>query len=347
MNEDHGSNSGGPQLLHGGRLLAARRRFPDAPRPWIDLSTGINPWPCPLPDLAPAIWGRLPEPEEIAALERASADHFGCADAARVIATPGSDLALRLLPHHLPARRIAIVGPTYGGHHEAWSGRDIVEVTLEGLDEAAASTDAVVIVNPNNPDGAILSPDRLDQVRAALAARGGVLIVDEAFADTLPGSLLAGHRGVPPSGLIVLRSFGKFFGLGGVRLGFAIADEPLAGALRRTLGAWPVSGAAVAIGTAAYRDHGWIAATRARLRAASEELDRLLSDAGFPVIGGTPLFRLVECVSAAALADHLGRNGILARSFPDRPRLLRLGLPADEQASGRLQQALESWETPR
>lgn len=344
MNECQKSDLGGAHLLHGGRLQAARLRFPDAPQPWIDLSTGINPWPYPLPELTPDIWARLPEPEEIAALEQAAADYFGVADAACVIATPGSDLAMRLLPSHLLAQRVAIVGPTYGGHREAWFGRAVVEVTREGLGQAVAHVDAAVVVDPNNPDGTILSQDALDDARVGLAARGGVLIVDEAFADTIPGGLLERYGGALPPGLILLRSFGKYFGLGGLRLGFVIAGEPLAGALRHVLGAWPVSGPAAVIGTAAYRDHRWIAATRIRLRAAAEALDRLLSEAGLGVIGGTPLFRLVERDGAITLADHLGRNGILVRSFPDRPRLLRLGLPADQWASARLLDALKSWE---
>jgi hypothetical protein len=55
-------------LLHGGDLSAARRQFPDAPEPFIDLSTGINPNSYPLPTLSPETFTRLPEPESVARL---------------------------------------------------------------------------------------------------------------------------------------------------------------------------------------------------------------------------------------------------------------------------------------
>jgi cobalamin biosynthetic protein CobC len=54
---------------HGGNLGAARRLFPGAPAPWIDLPTGVNPHPCPLPPLASEHWARLSEPERFVALE--------------------------------------------------------------------------------------------------------------------------------------------------------------------------------------------------------------------------------------------------------------------------------------
>lgn len=334
---DDGNNS----AAHGGRLLAASRQFPGARLPWIDLSTGINPWPFPVPHLAPSAWARLPEPEEIADLERAAAAHFGVADPACVIAVPGSDLAMRLLPHCLDVRRMAIVGPTYGGHMEAWAGRQAVEISFDSLPD---DVDGLTVVNPNNPDGRILSAEMLEAVRRQMVARGGILIVDEAFVDAVPE---AGIGGPVHSGVVVLRSFGKFFGLGGLRLGFIVADPALARRIRTQLGAWPVSGPAVAIGTIAYRDAGWIEATRQHLHHAVARLDDLFAEAGLSVVGGTPLFRLVEAGDAAALADCLARHGILVRAFSDRPQLLRFGLPADEAATERLFHALSSLETCR
>ena len=54
---------------HGGALDVARRLQPDAPEPWIDLSTGVNPHPYPLPELAPDVWTRLPDSAALARLE--------------------------------------------------------------------------------------------------------------------------------------------------------------------------------------------------------------------------------------------------------------------------------------
>ncbi|MBS7676289.1 aminotransferase class I/II-fold pyridoxal phosphate-dependent enzyme, partial [Vibrio cholerae] len=82
------------------------------------------------------------------------------------------------------------------------------------------SLDVLVVVNPNNPTGLSLSPQRLLDWHSRLAQRGGWLVVDEAFIDVTPDLSLASHA--DQVGLIVLRSFGKFFGLAGVRLGFVL-----------------------------------------------------------------------------------------------------------------------------
>src|SRR5712675_2385567 len=80
-------------LLHGGGLDAARRRFPGAPEPFIDLSTGINPHSYPLPQMAPEVFARLPEP---AALERlaATAGRAYGASPDQVAAAPGTQILL-------------------------------------------------------------------------------------------------------------------------------------------------------------------------------------------------------------------------------------------------------------
>jgi cobalamin biosynthetic protein CobC len=294
--------------VHGGRLKAAQAQYRQVRGEWIDLSTGINPWGYPVAGLDAAGWARLPEPEDMAGLEQAAAAYFGV-DAECVVAVPGSDLAMRLLPGLLPdVRRMAILGPTYGGHAEAWGDRGFD--TLEGAD-------GVTVVRPNNPDGRVLPVHELP----------GVVIVDEAFADVTSGI------GCFVPGRIVLRSFGKFFGLGGLRLGFVIADPDFAAKVRGVIGAWPVSGPAVKIGTLAYRDAPWIAATRERLAAAASRLDEVIVAVGLEIIGGTSLFRLVR----GDHSERLARAGILVRRFPGA---MRIGLPADDAALARLGEGL-------
>ena len=140
--------------------------------------------------------------------------------------------------------------------------------------------------------------------------------------------------------IVVLRSFGKFFGLAGLRLSFAVAAPSLAALLRAGLGPWPVSGAALTVGAAALADHAWMEATRAALARSAERLDLLLAGAGLEKIGGTSLFSLIETPEAAKLFDRLGRNGILVRRFPERPDRLRFGLPGPESDWRRLEDAL-------
>jgi cobalamin biosynthetic protein CobC len=330
----------GGTLLHGGDLDGARAAFPGAPEPWVDLSTGINPWPYPLPPVRPDAWSRLPGRGEEAALRIAAAVCYGAPSADVVAAASGSQALIQLLPRLRAPGRVAVLGPTYAEHARCWAlaGHDVR--MAEGVEEA----DVLVIVNPNNPDGRRWPAARLLEIAEAQHARGGWLVVDEAFADMRPEDSLAAHAGKP--GLVILRSFGKFFGLAGLRLGIALAPAGLATALREAIGPWAVSGPGLAIATAALGDRNWIEATRRRLAAAAAELDRMLEGAGLRVVGGTELFRLVEDPRAPALYRALGEAGVLVRRFELRPDWLRFGLPGAAEEWQRLGVALaagRSW----
>ncbi len=338
---------------HGGKVEAARALFPEVRSTWIDLSTGISPWAYPHERIDGAAFTRLPDPELLAQLEQAAARSFGVEDASCLIAAPGSDLALRLLGTLFAGRRVAVVRPGYSGHVLAWGGAPVTLVSAEDLEVTSRSHDVLVLANPNNPDGRVVSRDRLLAIRAELASRQGTLIVDEAFADAQPehsvctsaGEGLAGavpgaHERSACAGLIVFRSFGKFFGLAGLRLGFIVASAGEQRRFRHALGDWPVSGPAAAIGTAAYNDLAWQAMQRQRLATTARRLDALLTRAGFTIAGGTVLFRLARCTDADAAFRHLASHGILTRPFTSDSTLLRIGLPADEPQWQRLSDAL-------
>jgi cobalamin biosynthetic protein CobC len=237
--------------------------------------------------------------------------------------------------------RAAILTPTYNEHARAarLAGHSVIE-TRESA--ALGDADLAIVTNPNSPDGRLIDREALLAVAAKLRARGGILIVDEAFMDVgPPGFSLAGD--VARGNLVVLRSFGKFFGLAGIRLGFALLDQPSAVRLAAMLGPWAVSGPALAIGAAALADTAWIEQTRHRLLQASGRLDAILIGAGLGIPGGTTLFRLVRTPAAAALFHHLGRAGILVRNFPDNATWLRFGLPAGEEDWLRLQIAMDAF----
>ena len=272
---------------------------------------------------------RLPEPGALAALEQAARAAFGVPAGREVVAVPGTDLAMRLLARLIPARRVAVVRPGYAGHAAAWPG-------MAGVSAGEARTvaaDLIVLANPNNPDG-----HWFDRAALLAMAERAMLIVDEAFADAEPQASVAD---IESERLIVLRSFGKFYGLPGLRLGFVIAPHGVATDLRALLGDWPVSTAAIAIGTAAYADRSWQAAQRRRIAEAGAQLDAALGR--IPVIGGTSLFRLVEVADAHRLFRHLASRAILARPFADRQDRLRLGLPRDAAAAARLAAAIEEY----
>jgi cobalamin biosynthesis protein CobC len=317
---------------HGGDLGAARRRYPDAPQPWIDLSSGINPFAYPVDDLPLETWQRLPSREAEHALLAAAARRYGVGDASTIVAAPGTQALIQLLPRLVHKSTVAVLGPTYAEHALSWrrAGHD---VTVVAELAAGAHADVVVIVNPDNPTGRLLSCDTLRDLRASL------LVVDEAFIDLLPddASLIRDR----PTNAVVLRSFGKTYGLAGLRLGFAVAPPALASALRHELGPWAVSSPALEIGRRALDDGDWLHMTAARLAQVRHRLDALLLAAGFGIEGGTPLFRLARHAQARRLAHVLGEHGIHVRNFADCPTSLRFGLPANDEAFRRLAGALQ------
>ena len=327
-----GDAAGSRFTYHGGDLGAARTAFPAVPEPWIDLSTGINAHPYPVAPLDPALWTALPEPGAVAGLEAAAARAYGTIPE-RVVAAPGTQALIQWLPHLAPARRVGVLGWTYREHARCWAASGADVAIVQDLD-ALARCDVAVVVNPNNPDGRLVAAADL----AALAGRVGLLVVDEAFMDVMPpGWSLAPTL---PDRTIVLRSFGKTYGLAGLRLGFAIASGALAVSLRRAVGPWAVSGPAIAIGCLAFDDLPWLDTTRRRLAAAAGRLDALLKARGATIVGGTPMFRLAEVDDAGRWFACLARAGILVRPFVERPRCLRFGLPHEEPQWERLAAAL-------
>jgi cobalamin biosynthetic protein CobC len=328
---------GGP-WNHGGNTDGARRLFPNAPEPWVDLSTGINPVPYPIGEIPSESWARLPQPADLDSLEGAARTAYGAGPAADIVAAPGTQAIIQWLPRIFPARRVGILGHTYGEHAECWRAAGAEIVAAQNLDEFGAC-EVGVVVNPNNPDGRLVEPQRLAAAAASLALRGGLLVVDEAFMDVMAPAMSL----VPalPGGAIVLRSFGKAYGLAGLRLGFAVTSAELGGRLRGALGPWPVSGPAIAIARQALNDRQWLTSATARLRQEARLLDHLLTQAGFTLVGGTPLFRLAESKDAAMWFRKLGRAGILTRPFPAAPGVLRFGIPCDESGWARLETALD------
>lgn len=330
-------------IAHGGRLIEARRAFPRAPTPFIDLSTGINPHPYPVGTLAPELFTRLPEPEALEELQRVAAGAYGACDPAMVVAAPGTQILISLLPRLLGLDHATILGPTYGEHEAAWSAAGAVvgiEQEPAAFRKAAVlAGGAAILCNPNNPDGRRCDPDMLLDLASSLASGGGLLICDEAFADLeTPDPALA--RQLPHPGLLVLRSFGKSYGLAGLRLGFLLASPDLARRIRVALGPWAVAGPALAVGCAALADRDWRDRSLTRLQQACDRLDALLVEAGLSCAGGTRLFRLFRGRQARSLFTTLGEAGILTRRFGHDPDLLRFGLPACEADWSRLQRAL-------
>src|SRR6201981_2075402 len=284
------SDAGSPE--HGGDPAAARRLFPHAPQPFIDLSTGINPYPYPLPPLAANVFTRLPDSAAQFRLREIAARTYWAPSATPVGCASGTQILLALLAALVPPGRAGVLGPTYSEHARAAALAGHAVIDVRDIDELR-TVDLAVVVNPNNPDGRIITKEKLLALSEDLSGRGGLLALGEAFMGVgPPGGSLAGeiHRG----NIIVLRSFGKFFGLPGLRLGFALAAPDLAAKLIGTLGPWAVSGPAIAVAERALADHAWIEATRIRLARAAGKLHRLLAEARVECLGGTAYVMFVD-----------------------------------------------------
>ena len=326
-----------PFTEHGGALDAARRLYPAAPQPWLDLSTGINPVSYPIGVVPSDAWTRLPSAAALADLERAAATRFRVPPGCAIVAAPGTQAIIQRLPALCPGRDVRILAPTYAEFARVVRAAEARVREVPTL-EALAGADIAIVVNPNNPDGRLHPPNQL----AMLARRVGALVVDEAFVDALPAEHSLIPR-LPLQGAMVLRSFGKMYGLPGLRLGFLVAPAERAERLREMLGPWPVAGPALAIATRALADDGWLEAARRRLAQDSARLGALLGRIGARALGDTPLFRLVAHPAADTLFETLAAHGILARPFAEDPTWLRFGLPGEDAAWTRLEAALAAF----
>ncbi|WP_417809003.1 threonine-phosphate decarboxylase CobD [Thioclava sp.] len=319
---DHGGNIDHAQEIWGGTN-------------WIDLSTGINRRPWPVPALPARVWTDLPTHAAKSALLKEAARAF--ASDAPCVALAGAQQGIQLIPRLCAPGYARILTPTYNEHAAALrtEGWQIQEVSAL-VDLAGA--DLAVVVNPNNPDGT----HHTRQSLLDIARHVGVLVVDESFADPVPEVSLAGLAGnlKTEGNVIVLRSFGKFWGLAGVRLGFAFGDGASIARLSEMAGPWPVAGPALEIGRAALNDCDWQHETVARLAQETVRLDALAARAGWSLIGGTHLFRSYATPDALAARDRLARAQIWSRIFPWSTTWIRLGLPGDVAEWDRLAQAL-------
>jgi len=326
-------------MRHGGDLHAATQLYGMPPSGWLDLSTGVNPRPYPGAenDWLLASLRRLPSPEELAALLATARAAYEATDAVSLAAAPGTEVLIRMLPD-LAEGPAALADTSYRSYREAWRkrGRELPVVTPEQLADRPETS--AILVNPNNPDGRLLTAREILAI-ARSRAPGAVVIVDEAYADTQPGASVVPHlRASDP--VLVLKSFGKFFGLPGLRLGFAIGSPALVGRVAERLGDWPVSGPAIAIGRAALADAAWQAQSRHWMGNQAQALDGILKNGGLDPVGGCRLFRLARMADAAAVHTGLARQGIWTRLFDDRPGFIRFGLPPDMTGLGRLADAL-------
>ncbi|MBC7576929.1 MAG: threonine-phosphate decarboxylase [Tardiphaga sp.] len=328
-------------MKHGGDLSEAMAHSGGDAAAWLDLSTGINPWSWPSSGVWPdAVWQRLPSRADEAALLGAARAAYRVPAGTDLVAAGGTQALIQFLPYLAAPGPVAIVGPTYHEHAAAWRDAGHQVIMIDDFAALPGNVIHAVIVNPNNPDGRIAGHAALAEVAAELRRRGGWLVIDEAFADVDPASSAVALCEAGP--IVILRSFGKFYGLAGLRLGFAIAEPAIAQRIAAALGPWAVSGPALRIGADALGNEAWSERMRAALTRQAQRLDAVLTEAGFEIVGGTSLFRLARHREALKLHAALARQQIWCRRFDYAEDWLRFGLPPDDAALERLAAALKS-----
>ena len=305
---------------HGGGLDAAIAAYGGSRQDWLDLSTGINPVPYPMPQLPADAWSALPDQAAFTRLYDLARSFWNIPQDAAIIGATGASAIIAALPRVLPVGEVSIPGPTYNEHGASFA--------AAGWRLGQDPSHALVAVHPNNPDGHIWQVADLGATYT---------VIDESFCDVTPDQSLI-HLAARP-GTIVLKSFGKFWGLAGLRLGFAIGDPEIIAKLVELLGPWQISGPALAIGAEALADPQWADETRARLSVDADRLDKLATASGAKLIGGTTLFRLYQVKDAVAAQDQFARHHIWSRVFPYASDWIRLGLPAPDRWD-QLEQAL-------
>ena len=326
-------------MEHGGDLTLAIERFGGTRDTWLDLSTGINPHAYPIPtSLSADTWQALPSRVAEEHLISAARSVYQVPDHLELVAAAGTQILLSLLPLILPEGPVALSSPTYSSHKNVWSRENRAPVELSSIYALPADAKIVLLVNPNNPDGQLIDVKSLLEIARTLTERGGYLVVDEAFADVVPGSSLLPHIG--GENILVLRSFGKFFGLAGLRLGFLAGPREVTGRISGLLESWSVSGPAIKIGTAALRDQDWQRQTTRQLIEEMADMTVLLSQQELSVFGGTPLYALAGLRNAKALHEALARRHIWTRIFDYAPTWIRFGLPGGEENLKRLEDSL-------
>ncbi|MCY4273936.1 MAG: threonine-phosphate decarboxylase CobD [Gammaproteobacteria bacterium] len=319
---------------HGGNLDLAVRLYGGTYEDWIDLSTGINPYPYPFGNIPERAWSCLPTAHEIGNLERIAGIAYGVSDLLTV-AISGAQTAIQMIPLLRSQGLVRVLSPTYSEHATAFknSGWKVENVsTLEELNGA----DVGVVVNPNNPDGRHHQPLELLNISSSI----GILLVDESFCDLYPELSVAPLITDQSESIIVLRSFGKFYGLAGLRLGFALSGKNNIDNLRQLAGPWPVSGPAISVASIALADREWRTKTLKRINYESAKLDQLANQSGLKLVGGTLLFRTYKTDRMNEIKKQLIQQRIWARFFQDYPDWIRLGLPAKPEHWHRVRRAL-------
>lgn len=310
-------------IKHGGNIDKAISIYGGKVNDWIDLSTGINPDCYPIPKFSNTDWRNLPTLTEIEKLESLIKSEFNTFSS--VMLTPGSQIAISLLPTLLKKQIVGIIEPTYSDYFESFENAGFKVCSCSNIQELLKSKIAI-IVNPNNPDGK--NYDIKDLL--LLSEKVNLLIVDESFIEASNTSSIISYIKQKTNNIIVIKSFGKLYGLAGLRLGFVFSGEGFISKFKKIFSFWPVSKVSIKIASRAIKDKKWMINTQIKLKKKTIILDEIMKSINFKLIGGTNLFRLYSTPNSISSHRFLAKKFIWSRIFSYSRKWLRLGIPSDE-----------------
>jgi threonine-phosphate decarboxylase len=320
----------------------------------LDFSQNINPLGAPRKALEAARRalyedsGSYPD-LEYAGVREALAAYLGVG-AEMVVPTNGGSEALFLAARAAgTAGRALVLEPTFSEYAAAAraSGMEAVRRVARKREEGFGwdptsykdlkGISVVFLCNPNNPTGDLLGRDDVLDVAAHVREAGAVLVVDEAFADFVPGISVTD---MVDQGLWVARSFTKFFAIPGLRLGCLVCDD--AGRVQALQPSWPVNAVAAAAGIAAVRDRDFAETSVAQVGSLRRDLfGALVALPGLQPFPGAANFLLVR--GPEGLPGRLARRGVLVRGcgpfYGLGPEYFRVAVRSAEE-NGRLVAAI-------
>ncbi len=272
---------------------------------------------------------RYPDPYS-ANLRKALSAYLGV-ETKNIFVGNGSDEAIDLMIRIFvnPGEAIAIMEPTYGMYRVAADTAG-VEVVSYSLDEQFQidlpslwkslnpKVKIIFICSPNNPTGNLM---RLESIREICTRFDGIVVVDEAYVEFASTPSLVKEIGTLKN-LVVIRTLSKAWGLAGLRIGYAVADEEIIGYLDKVKPPYNVNRISCGVAVQALQNESAMARMR---NAALEERAKLaeeLAALGFTVFPSDANFLLVRYLGISKIAKDLAeKDALIVRDFGNKPTL--------------------------
>ena len=363
--QSHKSNPPAGRPIHGGVRPAQIRALGLRPEQVVDFSASVSPIGPP-----EGLWDALrkvdlssyPDPQCLELRESLCRHLSKTVSPEHILMGNGSTEIIHLLARaYLSPPRAGTVNtmlqltPTYGEYEGAcrlagaatsnaaakpcpWFRWDMAEVASQVTRERPS---LVFLCNPNNPTGVFLDSREIETLAQAVAATGGLLVIDEAyisFVDDAWDSLGLALG----SNVVLVRSMTKDYALTGLRLGYALASEQIIARLAAFQPDWSVNGLAQAAGLVALADTNYLPRARKAVTQAKEFLADRLAGLGLTVHPSSANFLLVNVGEGGFWHDNLMRRGIFVRDCTSfgLPEHIRVGVRSLDDCR-RLVEAME------